>query len=226
MSVNHQETSKNSKTTFSSERVGLEGLKSDFYDPLLKKGKGIVSESPSYKLTNALGFTLIELMLTIAIAAVVMGLAIPSFNTAIKNNRLTTQANDLVTSLNLARSEAVKRGTRVRLCKSNDGANCVADGAASNWAQGWIIFTDQNNNLAYDPLTETLLKVQGRAQVQISMAGSGGVVDTVSYFASGLVDLAAGNLITICDDRAGAFGKIIGFGTLGRPSTTVEVACP
>ncbi|MEQ1544213.1 GspH/FimT family pseudopilin [Methyloglobulus sp.] len=224
MSVNHRETSKNSKATFSSERVGIEGLKLDFYHPLLKKGKGIVREPPSCKFTNALGFTLIELMLTIAIAAVVMGLAVPSFNTAIKNNRLTTQANDLVTSLNLARSEAVKRGTRVTLCKSSDGANCVADGATSNWRQGWIIFTDQNNNNDYDPPAETLLKVQGSAQVQISMAGSGNVVDFISYLASGLVNL--GGFITICDDRAGPFGKTIGLGPLGRPSTTVDVACP
>lgn len=175
------------------------------------------------KFTKAMGFTLVELMATIAIAAVVMGLAVPSFNTAIKNNRLTTQVNDFVTSLNIARSEAVKRGQQVTLCKSSDGNTCVADGAASNWAQGWIVFVDQDNDFIHDA-GEFPIRVQGQAQSQISMAGTGTVINQISYLGSGL-SLNTGT-IAICDDRRDeAVGKLTTINAVGRASTTDELMC-
>ncbi|MCK5829671.1 MAG: GspH/FimT family pseudopilin [Methylococcales bacterium] len=77
------------------------------------------------------GFTLIELMVTLAISGIVMSIGIPSFDQIIKNNRLTTNINELVISLNLARSEAVKRNQPVTIRKSG-----------LEWEQGWTIFTD------------------------------------------------------------------------------------
>ena len=71
------------------------------------------------------GFTLMELMVTIAIAAILVGIAIPSFTSIIVSNRLTTSANELVTALNLARSEAVKRGMRITFCKIANGSSCT-----------------------------------------------------------------------------------------------------
>ena len=86
------------------------------------------------------GFTLIELMVTIAVGVILLTLAAPSFQDIIQNNRVTAQANDFVTALNLARSEAIKRGVSVTVCKSNDGTSC--GGAGVNWQDGWIIFLD------------------------------------------------------------------------------------
>jgi len=77
------------------------------------------------------GFTLIELMVTIAIAAILLSMAIPSFTNAIAGNRLTTAANELVTALNLARSEAVKRGHPVVVRKTG-----------AQWENGWRVFVD------------------------------------------------------------------------------------
>lgn len=80
------------------------------------------------------GFTLIELIVTISIAAIFMSMAIPSFIGTIGRNRLTTNANELVTSLNLARSEAVKRGVQVTI-RRNGGTNSL-------WEGGWDVFVD------------------------------------------------------------------------------------
>lgn len=82
-------------------------------------------------------FTLIELMTTILVLAVLIGLAVPSFQTMIENNRVVTQSEDLATALNYARSEAVRRGTRVSVCASTDGQTCSAD-----WNKGFIVIAD------------------------------------------------------------------------------------
>ena len=103
------------------------------------------------------GFTLIELVIVIALAALLTTLALPSFRAIIQNNRATTQANGLLSSLNLARSEAVKRGVRVTLCSSVDQATCT-DPPSADWATGWIIFADESNFGTKDA-AETVLQV-------------------------------------------------------------------
>jgi type IV fimbrial biogenesis protein FimT len=83
------------------------------------------------------GFTLIELMITVAIAAIVLAIAIPSFTSQIANNRSAALGEDFATAVNFVRSEAVKRRGRVSLCASADGATC-----AGAWTDGFIVFVD------------------------------------------------------------------------------------
>ncbi len=82
------------------------------------------------------GFTLLELMVTLAVAAIVLSVAIPGFGGFIQNNRAVTHTNDLVTALNLGRSEATRRGAPVLLCSSSDGETCSG---SNDWSSGWII---------------------------------------------------------------------------------------
>src|SRR4030067_1077024 len=104
------------------------------------------------------GFTLIELMVTLAVGAILLSVAVPSFSTMIMNNRLITQTNDFVTALNIARSEAIKRSGRVTMCKSNDNTAC--DISATGWVQGWIIFVDSDNDAQADA-GEELVRAHG-----------------------------------------------------------------
>lgn len=83
------------------------------------------------------GFTLVELMVTLAVTAIVLGIAIPSFNTQILNNRSIALGEDLATALNFARSEAVKRAGRVSICASEDSETCTGE-----WKDGFIVFVD------------------------------------------------------------------------------------
>jgi type IV fimbrial biogenesis protein FimT len=103
---------------------------------------------------SALGFTLPELAVTLGIAAIMSGLAVPAYNNFVASNRLTTTTNDFVTDVNLARLEAIKRQAgppggngQVALCVTTDGANCAA--APATWANGWMMFWDANGDGAY-----------------------------------------------------------------------------
>lgn len=82
------------------------------------------------------GFTLIELMVAIVVLAVMLGIGVPSFRDAAVGSRVSSYANDLVASVQLARSEAIKRNAAVTLCASSDGENCEDEGG---WEVGWII---------------------------------------------------------------------------------------
>lgn len=80
------------------------------------------------------GFTLIELLVTIAIAAILLTVAIPGFQSFLLQGRLTGHANDLVLAMASARSEAVKRGAGVEVCASSDASTCTGE-----WGDGWIV---------------------------------------------------------------------------------------
>lgn len=171
------------------------------------------------------GFTLLELLVTIAIAAVIMGIAVPGFMTAIKNNRLTATVNDFVAALNIARSEAVKRGYRVSVCVSSDGATCAAAGVS--WDQGWLVFADANNNNTFDAAEAPPLKVfAGVSGRQITIVGSTVVQSRVTYSQTGQGVIPVGaKVIKFCDDRMGNFGKTITFNTLGRGVIAANAIC-
>lgn len=88
------------------------------------------------------GFSLIELMVVIAIAAVLATLAVPSFQGMIASSNLTSTTNDLIATLARAKSDAIRRGKRVTVCMSADGMTCNTSG---DWAQGWIMFNDDDH---------------------------------------------------------------------------------
>ena len=85
---------------------------------------------------HARGLTLTELMITLAVAGILMVIGVPSFRNASLGSRLSAAANDLLASVQLARSEAIKRNVAVTLCASANGATCAGSGG---WEQGWII---------------------------------------------------------------------------------------
>lgn len=82
------------------------------------------------------GMTMIELMVVVVVLAILFAVAVPSFRNASLGSRLSASANDLLASVQLARSEAIKRNVAVTLCASADGATCAGSGG---WEQGWIV---------------------------------------------------------------------------------------
>jgi type IV fimbrial biogenesis protein FimT len=100
------------------------------------------------------GFTLLEMMFTIALLAVIVGFGVPNLRDFVRNSRMTSAANDIVTDFNLARSEAVKRRVPVTLCKSQTLAQCDEDDADGPF-NSWIVFVDDPDPAVADPLGNT-----------------------------------------------------------------------
>jgi type IV fimbrial biogenesis protein FimT len=163
---------------------------------------------------RAHGFTLIELVVVIAVAAVLLGIAVPSFRTFNQNSRLATQANSLVYALNLARSQAVSLDQPVQVCASSDGATCNAP--AAGWVAGWIVC-----------YPVAACGAGGATLVQVSPALGGGNTLTeqiggvlaVTYLASGQTSNGPGGAsyrFAFCDARGAAFAQDVEINPIGR----------
>lgn len=140
------------------------------------------------------GFTLTELVITLAILAILLGIAVPSFESTIASNRLTTATNDLLGSLAHARSEAIRRGQRVTVCISADGATCAANGG---WGQGWISFLDTNRagaSASVDNANETILGSGAAQPANVTIQGNANAAQFVSFSPTGQSLSMAGGL--------------------------------
>lgn len=145
------------------------------------------------------GFTLLELIITMAISAILVTTAIPNFQRMIQDNRMSTNANALVSALNFARSEAVRRGSSVKVCQGTDRNACFNDATTTDWAAGWIVVVDADNDGAFDNSFDELLRVHEPLNSQLTLVKEGGGANLpISYNATGI---ANGNntLLRLCD---------------------------
>lgn len=163
------------------------------------------------------GFALVELLVVIAILGILLGTAVPWAATAADSMRLSSQANLYLASLHLARSEAIKRNSRVTLCKSADGLNCAESG---DWQQGWIIFHDPNSNAAKDS-AEVVVHQAPALPANFLLVGNQNVARYVSFGASGGTHLVSGafqaGTLTLCrQSAAGGEARDIVINSAGR----------
>lgn len=164
------------------------------------------------------GFTLVELLVTIALIGALLSIAVPSLASMGKSVKLSSASNLFVSGLFFARSEAIKRNIRVVLCKSADGENCAAIGG---WEQGWIVFDDTNNNGQRDG-AEAVLQREAPLAAGIRLVGNLNVARYVSFTPSGATKLPGGafqaGTLTVCHHSAdpGESRQIV-LNAVGRP---------
>ena len=123
------------------------------------------------KFKHAAGYTLVELLSTIAIVSVAVGLGIPSLKATLNNDRLTTSINSLAGTLSYTRSEAIRRNQHVVICKSLEGTTCTRTG---DWRHGWLVYVDANQNRTLDE-AETVLgshRTSDKVQLDYDAFGS------------------------------------------------------
>ena len=121
--------------------------------------------------TRQSGFSLVELMVTLAIVVVLTVLAVPSFQSMLLGRRVAAAADTLASDFRFARSEAIKRTNRVTICASSNGTSCTGTGGL--WKDGWIIFVDENGNGAWNT-GDVILRVQDAMQGVASIAATDG----------------------------------------------------
>lgn len=179
------------------------------------------------------GFTLIEVIVVLAVAAFLGAIAIPNFRGFIQNSQISTQTNDLVADLAYARSEAIKRGARnVVVCKSQNplAATPACDtAAASPWEAGRLVFYDGNNDNQYNTGgTDELLRVRGALEGANTLRANSGssvspnLASYVAFTRNGVTTLArkaATDLphhFKLCDTRGASKARGIAIQTTGR----------
>lgn len=139
------------------------------------------------------GFTLIELMITLVIVGILAGIGVPALKTFIQGNTLIASTNELISALNIARSEAIKLDSRVSICESSNGSTCTTTG---KWQNGWIVFVDADGDLknigsaCTAVNTDCLLRVHaGLIDNSLSVTGidtNSGSISAVTFTSRGL----------------------------------------
>jgi type IV fimbrial biogenesis protein FimT len=131
------------------------------------------------------GFTLVELLVVLAVGSILLAIAVPGYAFLVNNSRLAVVTNDLVTALHLARSEAIKRGVRVTVCKSGSAiAVTPTCDATASWQHGWLVFVDGGTRGVIDS-GDILLRVQDRVSNETTIT-TRNYSRFISYLPSGV----------------------------------------
>ena len=181
------------------------------------------------------GFTLIELLVAMSVAAILLGVGIPSFAEAVKNSRTSVRYNELVQALYLTRSEAVKTSQNVTLCARQDDTSCGTD-----WNNGWIVFIDNQSstfeNQAQIDAGDEILQIEQELDDHNTIVNIGSIdrssttATARSYFryqSNGLTNWTNGSYF-ICDERGEEYSRSINIALTGdiqrgRPSAGNQI---
>ncbi|MDF3865710.1 GspH/FimT family pseudopilin [Pseudomonas denitrificans (nom. rej.)] len=155
------------------------------------------------------GFTLLELMVTLAVLAILIGIAVPSLGDATLAGKLASSANDLVAGVAMGRSEAIKRNTVTSMCVSSNGTSCGSGG----WEQGWIIISGS-----------TVIQRHSAAPTGFKVTSSAAKID---FQPSGVGNTQASVTVGRSAPTAGAQERVVNVSATGRAyvSKTATGSC-
>lgn len=165
-------------------------------------------------LPTVTGFTIVELMVAMAIAAILLGMALPAFDTFIEQRTMAAGVNDFVSAVNLARSEAVNRGAAVSVQAMD------ASGNSNEWGPGYCVTVGTPGDC-----NDSLRDFEPSANVTMDATGGLNGVGALTYNGRGLLTLGAQGTIELCSTDASVDpGRELAINTVGRVSS-VELVC-
>ena len=169
--------------------------------------------------SNYHGFTLVELMISLGLIAIVLSVAVPSVSNMIKDNRLATQVNSVISDIHYARSEATKRDARVIMCRTlipnNTPTFCA--GLVKNWATGYLVFVSGDNNNTYQASTDTLLRRGQPSQEGTRLRTNETWNNNLEINPTGTLNESGTAIMAFCDDRGNSYGRQITIPMSGSP---------
>lgn len=164
------------------------------------------------------GVTLIELLVTLSIAVILMTVAVPGFQDFFSRYRLDSATSEFLASLNLARSEAIRRGVKVSICKSKTGTNCTPH---ASWRDGWVVFINPNDNNSVDD-GEEVVRVHQALPAAVTLSSD--FPSRMTYKADGSITNRVGGSFYFCHGRLEDARRIVVIGT-GRARLENATTC-
>lgn len=174
------------------------------------------------------GLTLVELLTSLVVLGILLIVATPGFETAVRRSEVTEEANRLLAEIQYARSEAIKRGSPVNLCRSGIAATCTesdctchTDTIDGEWHRGWLLYVSNNRDTSYDPDTGPLLRQSAQAEETIIITSDSNLNQWLSIGPSGSLDESGPGLLAVCANGVSTEdipGRLVTISLTGRPS--------
>jgi type IV fimbrial biogenesis protein FimT len=173
------------------------------------------------------GVTLIELLAGMVIIGILLTLAAPGFQTMVARNAVVNEANRLVADIQYARSEAIKRGSPVNICRSSDAADCSgADCAchsgtvAREYTKGWLLYVAGGRDTSFDSDDDTLLRLGYPVAGSIEIHSDSNLNQWLSIGSGGQLDESDAGKLAVCMDGVSTVdvpGRLVTVSLTGRP---------
>ena len=159
------------------------------------------------------GVTVVELLMTVSIAAILLTVGVPTYSNVLHKNRIGTTSSLLHTSLNVARGEAVKRRRGIMVCPSSDGSSCREDG---DWSDGWLTYEDLNSNSS--PETTEIIRVVDALDSSVAIAVSEPISGYLQFQPTGIMVGSGGNNgeFRICHGDSTVYSHVLSVSPAGQ----------
>ena len=175
-----------------------------------------LSDRPS----GVVGITIVELVVSLAVVSILATTGVPAFSSFLQSNRLSNSAFDLLGTIQLARTESVKRRTKVVLCRSVDPTSATPScgGSANIWTTGWLVFASGDSDSTYQVATDTLLGIGLVDLRNVTVITNDTSDRNLEFKSDGTTNEDGGTArFAVCDKRGGAHGRQINVPPHGRP---------